>query len=106
MNANIEEILKNRRNELNGEIEQLEQERNKIDTALSIIINGNKPEEGMTKETAIIEAVKHGSRKPNTIHRYIQQHMRMNMNIGSLRSTLSRLKSEGKISHNEHGWTM
>lgn len=100
---NIEEMLNTRRVEINQEIAKLDEERRKIDGVLAGLV---EPTVIPSKEEAIIEAVRVGNKRPTTIHNYIKKNMRMNMNIGSLRSTLSRLKSEGRISRNDDGWIM
>lgn len=104
----IEEMLVTRRNEINAEIARLQEERAKIDNiaaqltepAQSIVPEDPK----IARERAIIEAVRNGNTRPKSIDRYLRSQLKMRLNIGSLRSTLSRLKSEQKINHNETGW--
>ncbi len=106
---NVQEVLRTRRVEIQAEIETLKTEMVKVDAALGVL--DNDPEtvaekKPLTREEAIIEAVRKGNTKPTAIHAFIKKQLRMNLNIGSMRSTLSRLKSEGRINHNGTGWTM
>lgn len=117
----IKDLLDTRRNEINVEIAKLQEERSQIDR---IIPQLNTPTTSTTTETvdaapvalstdpkiareqAIIDAVAHGNTRPKSIDRYLRQNLKMRLNIGSLRSTLSRLKTEQKINHNETGWVL
>lgn len=102
----IEEMLNNRRNEINAEIVRLQEELAKVGTALSHLTGTPVEEVKLTREEAIIEAVRQGHTRPKTIDRFIRTNMKMKLNVGSLRSTLSRLKTEGKIKHDDSGWIM
>lgn len=106
---NVQEVLRTRRVEIQAEIETLKNEMTQIDAALGVL--DNDPEtvadkKPLTREEAIIEAVRNGNTRPTTIHKFVKSKLRMNLNIGSLRSTLSRLKSDGRIHHDGTGWIM
>lgn len=87
-----EEILKNRKIELQQEID-------KIDVALETMTA-----QPYSKEEAIVEAVRAGNRRPINIQRHLRTRLRMNIAGGSVRTMLSRMKKENKIKHDETGW--
>lgn len=89
-----EEILKNRKIELQQEID-------KIDIALETMVT-----QPFSKEEAIIEAVRAGNHRPINIHRHLRTRMRMNIPQGSIRTMLSRMKKENKIKHDDTGWVI
>lgn len=116
---NVAESIKERQNEIAIELSRLTDEQNRLSDALKIIgdvapvvsNNDNKTTEQptpvtATKESLIKDAVKRGHKKPATIHKFIRTRYRVDMNIGSLRSTLSRLKNDGAIVHDASGWAI
>lgn len=104
---NVQELLKTRKAEILDEIATLKSEITDIDIAL-VHLTADNPEtqdtDDISRFEAIREAIKNGNRKPAAIHKYMTQTLGVRMPIGSLRSTLSRLKSDGKIHRNESGW--
>lgn len=104
---NVQEVLRTRRVEVLAEIETLKHELVQIDVAMSALdtdtetVADKKP---LTREEAIIEAVRNGKRKPVEIHAFVKKQLRMNLNMGSMRSTLSRMKADKRINHDGSGW--
>lgn len=105
---NVHDVLRTRAIEIDAEIEALKNEQTQIAAALAVLENERKEDDRkpLTNEQAIVEAVRKGQRRPQDIHKFLTRQMRMKVNIGSLRSTLSRLKKEGKINHDNTGWVM
>ncbi|QWY83138.1 hypothetical protein [Rhizobium phage RHph_X2_24] len=106
--TNVQEVLRTRKLEIEAEMEALRNEQTRIDTALTALDDekhddASKP---VKREDAIVEAVKHGKRKPQDIHKFLTRNMGVKIPLGSLRSTLTRLKSEGRIHHDGSGWIM
>lgn len=101
---NVHDVLRTRKVEIDTEIEALRNEKVQIDAALAVL--EGEPEKPIKREDAIIAAVKSGKQKPQDIHKFIKRQIGLDMNIGSLRSTLSRLKSEGRIDRDASGWKM
>jgi hypothetical protein len=111
---NVSEILRNRKVEIAAERIALDNEEAQIDYALDAIAEKaskyRQPPTGdempLKKEDAVVEAVKHGQKRPADIHKFLTKKMGVEMNLGSVRSTLSRLKSENRIKHDASGWVM
>lgn len=112
---NVSEILKSRKVEIQSERLALDNEEAQINYALDAIeeqaaklrnVNPPGDEIPLKKEDAVIEAVKRGNKKPADIHKFLGHKMGIDMNLGSVRSTLSRLKSENRIKHDASGWVM
>lgn len=119
---NVAETIKVRQNEITAEIERLAAEQSRLNEALkiinidipapSVISNDNEdvaaaaPDVAVkaTKEALIKDAVKRGNKKPASIHNFIRKRHGIEVNIGSLRSTLTRLGKAGAIKHDASGW--
>lgn len=61
---------------------------------------------GMTRDAAIIEAIKNGKRQPAAILDFMSRHLGVETTINSVRTRLSRMKSSGEIQHDKRGWIM
>lgn len=114
---NVQELLRTRKMEITAARVELDNEERQIDLALNAMVKVKQPETvGATaradkpvpvkKEDAIVDAVQHGQRTPSNIHKFLKKEMGVEINIGSLRSTLSRLKSEGRVKRDASGWTL
>lgn len=105
---NVHEVLRTRAIEIEAEIETLRNEATQIKAALTALDGETTTEDKkpLKREDAIVEAVKSGQKKPQDIHKFLTRKMGVKMNIGSLRSTLTRLKNDGRIHHDGIGWIM
>jgi hypothetical protein len=121
----IHEILINRKNEALAQIDALRQEISEIDRMLANAsvpagaANGSTfqatvspamvpvmPRAHMTKDDAIIEAVKAGNNTPALISEFIRTKLGVPVNPATTRTRLSRMKADGKIKHDGIGWTL
>lgn len=108
---NIQEIFHARKVQIQEERRALDIEETQIDHALDALaedttIKATSGETPIKKEDAVLQAVKSGKKRPQDIHTFLKRKLDVTMNLGSVRSTLSRLKSEGRINRDASGWVM
>ena len=60
----------------------------------------------MPIDAAIIEAVRCGAQKPAAVLKFIQVHLNVDTTINSVRTRLSRLNAEGRVSRDVGGWVV
>lgn len=108
----IHDILKTRRDEAIEKIETLKREVSEIERAMKVLGEPTPQEqppraEGyMTKDDAIIEALKAGHNTPAMISDFIRTKLNIPVNPASTRTRLSRMKADGKIKHDGIGWKL
>ena len=104
--------LRNRRSDLQKEIELLRRELRHIEIALDAIAKAEDqekaaaPDRVMPIDDAVIEAVKNGIRSPSTILKFLETNLHINTTINSVRTRVSRLKNDGRLARDERGWIM
>lgn len=116
----IHELLINRKNEALAQIETLRQEVAEIERMLvtanvpQLVSAGDVPvaldQHDTTairsKDDAIIAAIRAGNNTPAKISEFIQSKLGLEVNQGSTRTRLSRMKADGKIKHDGLGWKL
>lgn len=113
----IREVLTQRREELVAGQAAVEAELRDIDLALKAmngapVVAAAKPSitsrfqirHSMPVNDAIVQAVEAGRTTPLQILDYLQNTLDIQTTLNSVRSRVSPLKQEGKISHDGNGW--
>ena len=60
----------------------------------------------MPIDDAIIEAVKNDARAPAAILSFMQKHLGVQTTINSVRTRVSRLRANGRLTHDQRGWVL
>lgn len=108
----IHELLIGRKKEIEEQLTALQSEAAEIDRILSaariqpVNTSAQVNTVGMTKDDAIIHALKAGARTPAQIADFIRQQLGMEVNPASTHTRLSRMKADGKIKHDGVGWSL
>jgi hypothetical protein len=103
----VHEILVDRKKAVLDEIASLEREVAEIDRMLAVSpppTASGVPLFRMTKEEQIFEAIKAGHHTPAQITDHLSRTLGHAINSGTIRTRLSRMKTEGKISRDARGW--
>lgn len=103
----VHEILVDRKKAVLDQIASLEQEIAEIDRMLALSppsTASGVPLFRMTKEEQILEAIKAGHHTPAQITDHLSKALGKTINSGTIRTRLSRMKVEGKISRDARGW--
>lgn len=110
---NVKEMLLTQRDTINAQIKALKVEVTKIDAALQAVeeVSGPKlpnPAKGskLNVNDAIIEAIKNGHHSATEIVGFIEKQLILSTTLNSVRTRLSALKKEKKISNTAKGWVM
>jgi hypothetical protein len=109
----IHEILVDRKKAALDQIASLEQEVAEINRMLSLsppqsTVAGPSsiPFPRMRREEQVIEAIKAGCRTPAQITKYLSRAIGEPVNGGTIRTRLSRMKAEGKVSQDGKDWCL
>jgi hypothetical protein len=111
------EVLRKHKAEVNNQIDLLKKQLKQIDVAINAVVGAGgqettvqpqlrQPHHSMPVDEAILMAISGGNTTPMTILNYIVSQLGINTTINSVRTRVSRLKSEGKITNGVDGWVI
>lgn len=107
----VEELLRNKRQELEAERERIHRELEQVEAALEAIAPitvspaaSDRPGSGLSIDEAIVRAVGAGCRTPLTILAYLGNELLISTTVNSIRTRVSKLYQEGRIAKGNNGW--